>query len=144
MTMLDYESDAMVTEEVWEPQRPQPLSDATPPNPSATTASSHPRLKSSSSRPSLLLLSNSTTDPSLFSFDTIKRLNQQHLASIPPNPLSAISIAQQHQHHLNQEQVRRYPLHPSSACTIANQSRNRRLLCLVRLHLLFYHQIRIL
>lgn len=46
---------------------------------------------------SLVLLSTSTTDPSLFSFDIVKKLNQEHLATIPPNPYSAISIAQHQQ-----------------------------------------------
>lgn len=68
------------------------------------------RLKSSSSHPSLLLLSTSTTDPSLFSFDLIKRLNKQHLASIPPNPFSAISVAQQQQQKQKRQRLESEPV----------------------------------
>lgn len=66
----------------------------------------HQHQPHSSSLPSsLVLLSTSTTDPSLFSFDTVKKLNQAHLATIPPKPYSAISVAQQKQQQQQSGQV---------------------------------------
>jgi hypothetical protein len=76
-----------------------------------TTRLHHPTppLSSAPSPSSLLLLSTSTTDPSLFSFDIVRKLNQEHLATIPPNPYSAISVAQ-HQQQQQSQQVRRFCL----------------------------------
>lgn len=111
MTMIDQEAEASLLRS----GESRPLSDATP-----ISSSSHPRLKSSSSRSSLLLLSNAATDPLLFSFDLVKKLNQQHLASIPPHPLSAIAIAQ-HQQQTKSYQARRR-LHCISTATSADTS----------------------
>jgi hypothetical protein len=52
-------------------------------------------------------LYTSTTDPSLFSFETVKRLNQEHLAHAPLNFLSAagaVALQQQQQQYQHQYQ----------------------------------------
>lgn len=102
MTRLD--PDVTSPEDVGPPHRQRQHEQVRPSSTTAAASAVPPPPRQQQHLPSvpssLVLLSTSTTDPSLFSFDVVKKLNQEHLATIPPNPYSAVSIAQyQHQTH---------------------------------------------